>query len=193
MARHATGGGAAERASTAQSQIGRGGGPDGAVGSDSVPNSQKSEPFVEPSREQIPARTREHVAAMEATDADLVWCAAGMHHLILHTVGRRSGEEHKAALPYWVDPGGHRIVVASYAGAPRHPAWYLNLADRDANPLVRVRVQRGEFWAEAETLEGDERRRIWEALVADRPFYADYQSRTTRRLPLVRLVERRPA
>ena len=42
-------------------------------------------------------------------------------------------------------------------------------------------------------LEGEEYDRIWAALVADRPFYADYQSRTTRRLPLVRLVERRPA
>ena len=154
--------------------------------------SQKNEPFEEPAREQIPVRTREHIAAMEATDADLVWFAAGMHHLILYTVGRRSGKEHKAALPYWIDSEDRRIVVASYAGAPHHPAWYLNLGDRSANPLVRVRVQHATFWAEAQTLEGEERRRTWEALIADRPFYADYQSRTTRTLPLVRLVEPRP-
>jgi deazaflavin-dependent oxidoreductase (nitroreductase family) len=158
-----------------------------------MPQSQKSEPFVEPSRAEIPARTREHIAAMEASDADEVWCAAGMHHLILRTVGRRSGKEQKAALPYWVDAGGRPIVVASYAGAPRHPAWYLNLCDRRANPEVRVRTQRRAYWAEAQVLGGDEYRRVWAALVADRPFYDDYQSRTTRRLPLVRLVERRPA
>jgi deazaflavin-dependent oxidoreductase (nitroreductase family) len=155
--------------------------------------SQRAEPFVEPSRAEIPARTREHVAAMESSDADEVWNAAGMRHLLLYTVGRRSGREQKAALPYWLDPEGHRIVVASYAGAPRHPAWYLNLADRRANPLVRVRVQGGAFWAEARILEGEDYRRTWDALTADRPFYAEYQSRTTRRLALVRLVERRAA
>jgi deazaflavin-dependent oxidoreductase (nitroreductase family) len=157
-----------------------------------VPASQKNEPFVEPGREEIPARTREHIAAMESTDADEAWFVAGMHHLILQTVGRLSGKLQKAALPYWVDPDGRRIVVASYAGGPQHPAWYLNLRDRAANPEVRVREQRAAYWAEAQVLEGDERRRTWAALVQDRPFYVDYQKRTSRTLPLVRLVERRP-
>ena len=155
-------------------------------------SSQRNEPFVEPSRAEIPVRTREHIAAMESTDADEAWFVAGMHHLILQTVGRRSGAPQKAALPYWVDPGGRRIVVASYAGGPQHPAWYLNLRDRAANPEVRVRVQRAAFWAEAQVLDGEERRRTWDALVLDRPFYVDYQKRTSRTLPLVRLVERRP-
>jgi deazaflavin-dependent oxidoreductase (nitroreductase family) len=155
-------------------------------------SSQRNEPFVEPSRAAIPARTREHIAAMESTDADEVWFVAGMHHLILCTVGRRSGATQKAALPYWVDVDGDRIVVASYAGAPKHPAWYLNLCDRAANPEVVVKVQRAAFWAEAQVLDGDERRRSWDALTVDRPFYVDYQRRTTRELPLVRLVERRP-
>lgn len=155
--------------------------------------SQKSEPFEEPPREQIPVRTREHVAAMEASDADEIWFVAGMHHLMLCTVGRRSGEVKKAALPYWRDAGGHPIVVASYAGSPKHPAWYLNLSDREANPEVLVRTQHEAWWAEAQDLEGDDYRRTWDAMVLDRPFYVDYQSRTTRKLPLIRLVKRRPA
>jgi deazaflavin-dependent oxidoreductase (nitroreductase family) len=158
-----------------------------------VASSQKSEVFVEPAFHEIPRVTREHVAALEASDADEVWCPAGMRHLILRTVGRRSGREHKVALPYWVDGDGHRLVVASYAGSPTHPAWYLNLTDRTANPEVLVRVQHGRFWAEARVLEGEDRARTWAALVADRPFYRDYQSRTSRELPLVRLLERRPA
>ena len=157
-----------------------------------MPSSQKSEPFVEPSRAEIPVRTREHIAAMESTDADEAWCVAGMHHLILCTVGRRSGKQQKSALPYWVDSGGHRIVVASYAGGPNHPAWYLNLCDRASNPEALVRVQRAAFWAEARVLEGEDRRRTWAELVLDRPFYVDYQSRTSRKLPVIRLVERRP-
>ena len=157
-----------------------------------MPTSQKNEPFEEPSRAEIPVRTREHIAAMESTDADEAWFVAGMHHLILCTVGRRSGKEQKVALPYWVDAGGQRVVVASYAGGPTHPAWYLNLCDREKNPQVLVKVQRAAFWAEAQVLEGEDRRRAWAALTADRPFYVDYQTRTSRTLPVVRLVERRP-
>lgn len=155
--------------------------------------SQKNEPFEEPAREQIPVRTREHVGAMEASDADEVWFVAGMHHLMLCTVGRRSGEQQKAALPYWFGPDGHPIVVASYAGSPKHPAWYLNLCDRRANPEVLVRMQHEAYWAQAQDLDGDDYRKTWDAMVLDRPFYVDYQSRTTRRLPLIRLLKQRPA
>jgi len=130
---------------------------------------------------------------MEASDDDAVWRAAGMHHVVLRTVGRTTGNEHKVALPYWRDPEGHRIVVASYAGAPQHPSWYLNLLDRAANPEVLVRVQHGSFWASAEVLEGEGYLRIWDLLTADREYYKDYVRRTDRKIPLVRLREVRPA
>lgn len=134
-----------------------------------------------------------HVQAMETSDADEVWQQAGMHHVLLRTIGRKSGKEHKVALPYWRDPEGHRIVVASFAGFDQHPSWFVNLADRDANPEVLVKVQGGAFWSVPEILDGDEYTRIWELLVADRAWYADYQARTDRRIPLVRLPETRPA
>jgi deazaflavin-dependent oxidoreductase (nitroreductase family) len=154
---------------------------------------QEAEPFVEPPREEIPGISRNHVAFMESTDEDQAWVLAGMHHVVLRTVGRRSGAEHKVALPFWRDPEGNRVVVASFSGAPQHPSWYLNLSDRVANPEVLVRVQSGTFWAEAEILEGDDYDRTWAGITADRPWYNDYQSRTERRIPLVRLIERRPA
>ena len=154
---------------------------------------QEAEPFVEPPREEIPGISRNHVAFMESTADDQAWVLAGMHHVVLRTVGRRSGTEHKVALPFWRDPDGNRVVVASFSGAPQHPSWYLNLSDRAANPEVLVRVQDGSFWAEPEILEGDDYDRTWAGLTADRPWYNDYQSRTDRRIPLVRLTERRPA
>ena len=152
------------------------------------PEHQRNEAYVEPPREQIPAISRAHVSALESTDADVVWVAAGMRHLVLRTIGRRSGNEHKVALPYWLDPEGNRVVVASFAGADNHPSWFLNLSDREANPEVLVRTQRGSYWCTPEILEGEEYDRIWAALVADRPFYDDYRTRTTRTLPLVRLA-----
>ena len=158
-----------------------------------MPESQKSEPFETPERSTIRPTTRMHVEAMESSDADAVWIQAGMHHLMLRTIGRRSGEERKAALPYWRDPDGHPIVVASYSGAKDHPLWFRNLSDRSANPEVLTRLQKERFWAKAEILEGEEYRSTWEALTADRPFYRDYQALTERTIPLVRLRALRPA
>lgn len=114
--------------------------------------------------------------------------AAGMRNVMLTTVGRRSGREHTVVLPYWLDADGSRIVVASYLGGPHHPAWYHNLADRQANPDVTVQDGRERFRARADVLSGDERSRVWADLIADRPFYADYQAKTDRLIPLVRLV-----
>jgi deazaflavin-dependent oxidoreductase (nitroreductase family) len=155
--------------------------------------SQANQPFVEPPADQIPVISRAHVEAMEASDADEVWVGAGMQQIMLRTFGRKSGRPHKVALPIWLDPGGYPIVVASFAGARQHPAWYLNLADGNANPEVLVRDRQHSFWAEAQILQGSEYERIWSALTADRPYYNNYQRRTDRRIPLVRLVESRLA
>jgi deazaflavin-dependent oxidoreductase (nitroreductase family) len=154
---------------------------------------QRTEPFVEPPRETIPGISRRHVATLEVSDADADWVRGNQHLIVLRTLGRKSAKEHKVALPYWLDPDGHRILVASFAGAPRHPHWYLNLADRTANPEVLVRAQKGSFWAEAQVLEGEDYDRTWAALTADRAHYIDYQTRTDRKIPLVRLIERRSA
>jgi deazaflavin-dependent oxidoreductase (nitroreductase family) len=156
---------------------------------------QKADPFETPSRDDIPEITRGHVAAMEASDGEPeeIWVMHRMSHLMLRTIGRRSGRVHKVALPYWLDRGGAPIVVASFAGAPKHPAWYLNVTDRKANPEVYVRMRREAFWADPQVLGGEEYETIWEQMIADRPFYEDYQALTERRLPLIRIVKKRPA
>ena len=118
-----------------------------------VTTSQGHDAFDEPAYVDIPRTTREQVRGMEASPTAGEWNGAGMPHCILRTLGRRSGREHKVALPYWFDPLGHRIVCASFAGGPRHPAWYLNLLDRRRNPEVRVRTQHRGFWAVASALE----------------------------------------
>ncbi len=154
-------------------------------------SSQKVEMEWEtPSHDEIIDISRGHVAGMEMTDDAAVWCVAGMHHVLLHTIGRKSGNEHKVALPFWRDADGHRIVVGSFAGATRDPSWVLNLRDREANPRVKVRVQGGMFWSEHQVLDsGSERDVLWAALLEDRAWYADYQAKTDRTIPLVRLAE----
>src|SRR5262249_54984334 len=131
------------------------------------PSSQKVEQAWDtPSHDEIVTLTAAHVGAMETMDVDDVWQQAGMHHGMLGTVGRKSAKEHKVALPTWRDGLDRRIVVASFAGAPGHPAWYLNLADRDANPEVLVKHQGGAYWSVPVILDGDEYDRTWALLSA---------------------------
>ena len=156
-------------------------------------DNQSNEEFVEPPRDEIPGISRQHVAAMETSDADEVWVVAGMRHVLLRTIGRKSGNEHKVALPYWLDGDGRRVVVASFAGAPQHPSWYLNLTDRTANPELLVLDQGYRFWADGQVISGSEYDDTWAGLIADRGYYANYQTRTDRTIPLVRLVELRSA
>ena len=163
----------------------------GAASVGAVPTEQHVEQFWDtPSHEDIVQLTKAHVEAMEASDDDMIWKQVGMHHVLLQTVGRKTGNVHKVALPTWNDPDGHRIIVASFAGAPGHPSWYINLRDREANPRVRCRVQGGEFWSDQEILtDGDERDRLWNLLLEDRAWYAGYQAKTDRTIPIVRLPE----
>ena len=155
------------------------------------PGSQAaSREFQTPSREEIVAISAHHVSMMETSDADETWIWVGMEHLLLHTVGRRTGTLHKVALPFWRDLEGNRVVVASFAGAPKDPAWFLNLSDRTANPDALVRVQGGTFRTVPEILDGDDYTTTWAGLVADRPWYDDYVAKAGgRTIPLVRLRE----
>ena len=144
--------------------------------------------FRTPTKEEIVAISAQHVEMMETSDADDTWIWVGMEHLLLRTIGRRSGREHKVALPFWRDADGHRIVVASFGGNPTDPAWFLNLSDRTANPDVAVKVQGASYRTVPEILDGEDYDRTWAGLVADRPWYDDYVVKAGgRKIPLVRL------
>jgi deazaflavin-dependent oxidoreductase (nitroreductase family) len=153
---------------------------------------QRSRPFVTPPRSEIPGISRMHVTAMLASDDGPQWGDPWMRNLLLRTVGRRSGQQHDVALPYWEDDDDQKYVVASFSGAPAHPAWFLNITDRAANPQVWVKEPGSSYWADAQVLDDDDHARIWRQLTVDRPYYEDYQANCERRIPLVRLVPTRP-
>jgi deazaflavin-dependent oxidoreductase (nitroreductase family) len=105
----------------------------------------------------------------------------GLPVLMLTTTGRKSGDKRSSVLTY-LPKGRASVVFASNAGEPRHPAWWLNLL---ANP--RATVQRGQETTEvvAREAEGEERARLWAEIVAAYDGYAEYEKRTTRRIPVV--------
>jgi deazaflavin-dependent oxidoreductase (nitroreductase family) len=101
--------------------------------------------------------------------------------LLLSTTGRKSGQKRTVPLLY-VKEDQSFALVASFAGAPKHPAWYSNI---EANPNVELQVGRQRFLALARRASADEKARLWPKLVASYPRYEDYQKRTTREIPVV--------
>jgi deazaflavin-dependent oxidoreductase (nitroreductase family) len=103
--------------------------------------------------------------------------------LVTHT-GARSGARRTTPLVRF-DVDGGRYIVASAAGAPRHPAWFHNIL---AHPEVTVEVGTDTYEAVAAPVDRAERDRLY-AVVAERmPGFADYEARTTRVIPIVRLT-----
>ena len=105
----------------------------------------------------------------------------GMPIVIVTTRGNKSGKLRKTALMR-VEHDGEYALVASMGGAPTHPVWYYNL---EADPEA-VSIQDGPEPHDYRVREvsGDERATWWERAVAAYPPYAEYQTRTTRQIPV---------
>jgi len=104
--------------------------------------------------------------------------------VLLTTTGRRSAEPRTVPMMFYPDHAGP-VVVASNVGAPHHPAWFLNL---EADPAVTVELPDETYGTQAEVLDGAEYERVWADVTRDFPFFLDHQSKTRRRIPLVRLA-----
>ena len=123
----------------------------------------------------------EHVRRYRETGGEVGHIWNGVPTLLLTTTGRRSGEQRTTPLIYGRD-GERYVVVASKGGAPRHPAWYLNLS---AKPDVELQVAAERFRARARTAAANERERLWKLMAGIWPAYDDYQAKTEREIPLV--------
>ncbi|MFD6111741.1 nitroreductase/quinone reductase family protein [Streptomyces yangpuensis] len=108
----------------------------------------------------------------------------GAELLLLTTTGARSGRPHTVPLGFLRDGGGTPLVVASAAGADRHPAWYHNLL---ARPLVQVETGTEEYEAVAVPAAGARRDELFAQVVRAEPGYGEYQARTARVIPVVAL------
>jgi deazaflavin-dependent oxidoreductase (nitroreductase family) len=108
----------------------------------------------------------------------------GVTTLLLTTTGRKTGEPLQLPLIYGMD-GDRYLVVASKGGAPKHPAWYLNLV---ANPDVEVQVKADKFKAKARAATAEEKPPLWAKMAKLFPNYTEYQSRAGREIPVVILT-----
>jgi deazaflavin-dependent oxidoreductase (nitroreductase family) len=106
----------------------------------------------------------------------------GLPVIIVTTRGNKSGKIRKFALMR-VEHEGEYALVASKGGAPTHPVWYYNLM---ADPQA-VMIQDGPepFDVVVRQVSGDERATWWERAVTAYPPYAEYQTKTDRKIPVL--------
>jgi deazaflavin-dependent oxidoreductase (nitroreductase family) len=109
---------------------------------------------------------------------------AGANMLLLHTVGAKSGQPRVNPMVYVMD-GDRLVVIASKGGADSNPDWYHNLL---ANPIVTVELGNEQFRARATPVtEEPERSRLYAKMVAHRPGFAEYERKTSRKIPAIAL------
>ena len=103
--------------------------------------------------------------------------------LLLHTTGAKSGQPRLSPLAYFTIDGA-MIIAGSKAGADTHPDWVHNLR---ADPRARVETGTEEFEVVARELPREQRDELYPKVVALAPGFGDYQSKTSRVIPLFEL------
>ena len=127
---------------------------------------------------------REQVAEYEASGGTRANTLrdTGIPVIIVTMRGAKSGKIRKIALMR-VEHEGEYALVASYGGAPDHPAWYHNLV---ADPgAVQIQDGPAPFDVTVRDVTGDERAAWWARAVAVFPPYAEYQAKTDREIPVL--------
>jgi deazaflavin-dependent oxidoreductase (nitroreductase family) len=132
----------------------------------------------------LAARSAVHRAVFSATNGRALRRWGGVPVVLLITTGRRSGRLRPVIVGRFGPVGDVLVVVASDGGAPRHPAWYLNV---EAHPDLEVVLDGSRRRVRARTATPEEKADLWPRIIARAPSYARYQERAAREIPVVLL------
>ncbi|MET8183113.1 nitroreductase family deazaflavin-dependent oxidoreductase [Streptomyces sp. NPDC005336] len=131
----------------------------------------------QPSPEQW---VRDQVELIESSGGTEGTTMRDMPVVLLTTRGAKSGKIRKAPLMR-VEHSGTYAIVASLAGSPKHPVWYHNVV---ADPRVELRDGPVRQDMTAREVTGEEKALWWERAVEAFPYYAEYQEKTDRQIPV---------
>lgn len=136
-----------------------------------------------PDAETVNAFNKSIIDEFRANDGNVGGQFEGANLLLLHTTGAKSGQPRVSPLAYF-DIDGRLVIIGSFAGAPKDPAWVHNLR---ANPRARVEIGGDAFDVTAHELPADERAALFDKVTAAAPGFAEYQAKTSRVIPLFEL------
>jgi deazaflavin-dependent oxidoreductase (nitroreductase family) len=126
------------------------------------------------------------IEEFRANDGRVGGMFEGMPLLLLHNTGARSGVDRINPVAYLKD-GDRFVVFASKGGAPTNPGWFHNLK---AHPEVTVEVGTDTVDVVAREADGEERERLFDAQKQRSQQFAEYEQKTTRRIPVMVLTPR---
>jgi deazaflavin-dependent oxidoreductase (nitroreductase family) len=108
----------------------------------------------------------------------------GVPVLLLTVAGRRTGVQHTTLVSY-IEDGGRFVVTGSAGGTATEPQWFRNLRHAD-RALIEVGHSRIDV---AVAVAGpEEHKMLWQQLVAQAPFFAKYQAKVEREIPMAILT-----
>jgi len=128
-----------------------------------------------------------HRTLYKASGGRLIGRGFGMPVVMLTTTGRKSGQRRTTMLTVPVQEGDRLVLVASYGGDDRHPAWFLNLRE---HPEVELTQGDTSTPMTARVATPEEKADLWPRIVAAYKGYGQYQERTDRDIPVVILEPR---
>ncbi|HSP08913.1 MAG TPA: nitroreductase/quinone reductase family protein [Candidatus Dormibacteraeota bacterium] len=129
------------------------------------------------------------VSRYRKTAGDTAPVMMGFPVVLLTTLGAKTGLERTNVLGGFADGDDSWLIVASKSGAATHPAWFVNLAK---NPdQVWLEVGKRKFRAHVESLQGSEREAALARVAKVARRYAEYQAKTDREIPVLRLTPAR--
>ena len=126
------------------------------------------------------------LARLHARVYKLVGGRGHRNMVVLTTLGSRSGVERSSTVASFPEGEDTWLVVASMGGEARHPSWYVNLARNPDRAFLQVGNKR--FKVRPASLHGAEREKAWKRITGEASNFADYQTKTDREIPVVRLT-----
>jgi deazaflavin-dependent oxidoreductase (nitroreductase family) len=120
-----------------------------------------------------------HIAIYRLTGGRI----GGKNIVLLTTIGKKSKQPRTKPV-FHLKEGTSYFVFASAGGREKNPAWYANLT---ANPKVTAEDHGRTIAGVASTVNDPERARIWQILLAKAPNFGDYEKKTARVIPVVRI------
>jgi deazaflavin-dependent oxidoreductase (nitroreductase family) len=116
--------------------------------------------------------------------------AKGIPVMLVTAPGRRTGSPHTVPVAYIEHDGGY-IVTGSAGGTKAEPQWFRNVR---ATRRVRIEIGYKSYDAEVLVPEAADRDLLWHDVVLERaPFFAKYQEKAGRTIPIAVLTPGAPA
>lgn len=108
----------------------------------------------------------------------------GMPVLLITIPGRKTGDPHTTPVSYFEDDGKF-VVTGSGSGSAKEPQWFKNLRHTDQ---AEIEVRRRKLTVSVAVTKGAEREILWQRLLMRAPFFADYQKKVERQIPMAILT-----